>query len=395
MILAHKIRLVPTPRQETYFRRACGTSRFVWNEALSMWKAAYEAGEKPSGRALRVQFNATKYQRFPWLKSIHRDAHSRPFDNLQAAFSRFFRRVQAGQTPGYPQFKKKGKCKDSFYVANDLFRFDGNRVRLPKLGWVRMREPLRLTGKVMGATVSRTANQWHLAVQVEVGDIKKPRTSDGTVGVDLGVKSSAVLSTGEVIQGPKALKSNLKRLRRLSRQHSRKVKGSSNRKKSTLKLARLHLKITNLRADHTHKLTTRLCRENQAIGIEDLAVGNMVRNRRLARSIQDEGWGQFRWQLGYKAPMFGSEVTVHDRWFPSSKTCSTCGLVREGPLPLSVRRWTCGGCETLHDRDLNAAINLRPTIRGHRSSYACGERKAQALSTKQESSSRQPERLVV
>ena len=371
-----------------------------------MWKAAREAGEKPNGRALKKAFNATKYQRFPWLKGIHRDAHARPFDDLQNAFSHFFRRVKkGGQRPGYPKFKKKGKSKDSFYVTNDKIGFDGKRVRLPKLGWVRMREPLRLQGKILGATVSRTADRWHISIQVDVGEAHKERTADGVVGVDLGIKSSAVLSTGEVIQGPKALKSNLKRLKRLSRRHSKKVKGSNNRKKAALKMARLHLRISNLRSDHTHKLTTRLCRENQAIGIEGLNVAGMVRNRKLARAIVDEGWGEFRWQLDYKAPVYGDEVVTHDPWFPSSKTCSNCGLVREAPLPLEIRKWTCEGCGSTHDRDLNAAKNLEPSTRGYRGIQACGDWSAgpshpsgsqtKLRSKKQESSGCQSERLVV
>jgi len=370
-----------------------------------MWKAAYEAGERPSGRRLRATFNATKYVRFPWLKGIHRDAHARPFDDLQSAFQHFFRRVKKGrEAPGYPKFKKKGKCKDSFYVANDKIRFEGKRVRLPKLGWVRMREPLRLEGKILGATVSRTAAQWHISVQVDVGEVRKPRVADGSVGVDLGIKSSAVLSTGEVIQGPKALRNNLKRLRRLSRQHSRKVKGSNNRKKSALKLARLHLRITNLRLDHTHKLTTRLCRENQAVGIEELNVKGMVRNRRLSRSISDEGWGEFRWQLEYKAPMHGADLIVFSQWYPSSKACHVCGLVRDS-LPLKIRKWTCEGCNTTHDRDLNAALNLEPNTPGHGGIYACGDcssgldrpsgPQVKLQSLKQESSGCQPEMVAV
>jgi putative transposase len=402
MILAHRIRLVPNSRQEGYFRRACGTARFVWNEALSMWKAAYEASEKPNGRKLKKVFNADKYEKWPWMRDVHRDAHARPFDDLQSAFQHFFRRVKAGEKPGYPKYKRKGKSKDSFYVAADQIRFDDRRVRLPKIGWIKTREALRFEGKVLGATVSRTADQWHVSVQVDVGEIRKERTGDATIGVDLGIKASATLSTGEVVEGPKALDRNIKKLKRLSRRHSRKEKGSSGRRKSAMKLARLHNRIANIRKDHTDKMSTRLVSENQAVGIEDLAVKNMVRNRKLARRIVDEAWGQLRRQLSYKAPMYETELVVHDRWFPSSKTCSSCGHVLD-KLPLSVREWVCPACGVVHDRDVNAAKNLEPNVpRGtgeltpvETAALAGPSGPVKLRSLKLESSGCQPERLAV
>ena len=331
-----------------------------------MWKTSYEAGEKPSGRELKKKFNADKYERFPWMKDVHRDAHARPFDDLQDAFKHFFRRIKNGERqPGYPKYKKKGKSKDSFYCAPDKIRFSCHRVRLPRIGWVKMREALRFEGKVLGATVSRTADQWHIAVQVDVGEIRRERTGDSVVGVDLGIKASATLSTGEVIESPKALGNSLEKLKRLSRQHSRKMRGSANRKKSAIKLARLHLRIANIRQDHTQKVSTRLVRENQAVGIEDLAVRNMVKNRKLARRIVDEAWGDLGRQLQYKAPMYKTEIMVHDRWFPSSKMCSDCGCVLD-ELPLAVREWACPACGVVHDRDHNAAINLSKIPLGKR-----------------------------
>ena len=402
MILAHRIRLVPTPRQADYFLRACGTTRFVWNEALRRWKDAYEAGEKPSGRKLKKAFNADKYERWPWLREVHRDAHARPFDDLQAAFANFFRRVKTGAGKvGHPKFKKKGKAGDSFYVANDKLAFDGRRIRLPKVGWIKLREALRFDGKVVGATISRTADRWHVSVQVDVGERRKERTSDFTVGVDLGIKASATLSTGEVVEGPKALDRNIKKLRRLSRRHSRKEKGSRGRRKSAVRLARLHARIADVRSDWTHKLSTRLCRENQAVGIEDLNVNGMVHNLKLARRIVDEGWGQLRWQLGYKAPMYGTDVVIHDRWFPSSKTCSGCGVVKDS-LPLSERVFCCDACGLILDRDHNSAINMRPVARGtgeltpvEIAALARASALVKLRSWKPESSGCSPERVAV
>ena len=360
MILAHKICLVPTQEQEDYFRRACGTSRFTYNWALAAWKASYEAGDKPSGRSLKVSFNAIRKDAFPWTYEVHRDCTAAAFDHIQAAFGHFLRRVKAGLAPGYPTFKKKGRSKDSFSIANDKLQLRPLGVRIPTLGWVKARETLRFEGKVLGAVVSRTADQWYIAIQVDVGERKRLRVGDDVVGVDLGIKASATLSTGEVIKGPKALRLNLRKLRRLSRRHSRKEEGSSNRRKSAMKLSRVHMKIANVRKDHLHKLSTRLVSENQAVGIEGLAVANMVRNRKLAKAINDEGWGGLRRQLEYKAPMYGTEIVVHDRWFPSSKACSGCGHIKEA-LWLSERTYSCAACGLVLDRDHNAALNLQPS----------------------------------
>jgi len=358
MILSHKIALDPTYQQEAYFRRACGAARFTYNWALAGWKRQYEAGEKPSGLALKKRFNAIRAVEFPWTYEVHRDCTARPFDQIQRAFAGFFRRVKAGQKPGYPRFKKKGQNRDSFYIANDKLALSDTAIRIPVIGWVRLREALRFTGKITGAVVSRRANRWFVAIQVDVGDVSRPRTSDAVVGVDLGIKASATLSTGEVLEGPRALRSSIERLRRLSRSHSRKTKGSKNRSKSAMVLARHHAKVADLRNDFLHKTTTSLCRENQAVVIEDLHVKGMLRNRRLARVIADEGWGELRRQLTYKALMFGTEVIVAPRFYPSSKTCSGCGNVKD-TLLLSEREYLCDACGLQIDRDLNAALNLR------------------------------------
>lgn len=377
MILAHAIRLVPTLAQEEYFRRACGASRFTYNWTLAEWKRRYEAGEKPSGRSLKKQFNSIRREQFPWTYEVHRDCTARPFDHVQRAFQNFFRGLKTGKKVGYPKFKKRGKSRDSFYIANDRIGFDGLRVRIPVLGLVKMREQLRFDGDVVGATVMRSADQWHIVVQVDVGEFTRPRTGDNAVGVDLGIKDSAVLSTGEVIDGPKALRKNIKQLQRLSRSHSRKQKGSNNRRKSAMKLARFHLRIANIRKDWQQKFTTYLCKNHAAVGIEDLCVSGMVRNRKLARSIADEGFGEIRRQLSYKALVFGTDIVIHDRWFPSSKTCSRCGHVKD-VLPLSIRTYECAACGLVIDRDANAAINLEPT-RGYRGSNACGDGSAGSI----------------
>ncbi len=352
MILAHEIRLVPTVKQEQYFARACGVARFTYNWALAEWKRRYEAGENSSGLTLRKYFNSIRREQFPWTYEVHRDCTSQPFANLQKAFVGLFKKKTK-----YPRFKRKGQ-HDVFYVANDRLIVESTRAKLPVLGWVKTREPLRFTGKIMGAVVKRVADAWFLVVQVEVEHLERTRVADETVGVDLGIKTTATLSSGEQVQGPKALRKAQERLRRKARQFSRKTKGSQNSKKAQILLARLHRKVVWIRNDFLHKITSRLCRENQTVIIEDLNVKGMILNHCLARTISDEGWGEFRRQLEYKAPLYGTKIVVADRWFPSSKRCSQCGHV-VNHLDLATRTFCCPECGFTCDRDHNAAINLK------------------------------------
>lgn len=395
MIIAHKIALDPNNAQATYFARAAGTARFAYNWALAEWQRQYAAWKqdnslpKPSQAALRRQLNAIKREQFPWMLEVTKNAPQMAIIQLGEAFKNFF----AGRAK-YPKFRKKG-VHDRFTLTNDQFSIDGSCIRIPHLGWVRMRESLRFAGKIMSATISRVADRWFVSITVDTEDPPKSRAENqGAVGVDLGVAALATLSTGETITGPKPHKALLDRLRRLSRSLSRKQKGSSNRRKAKAKLARLHARIANIRSDALHKLTTEITRRFHTIGIEDLNVRGMAKNRHLARSIADMGFFEFRRQLEYKATMRGGVVAVADRWFASSKTCSACGSVQEA-LPLSVRQWICPDCGTRHDRDLNAAINLKNMAVSSTVS-ACGEEGAgrarkstvKPASMKQEASSR-------
>ena len=361
MILAHKIALDPNNTQATYFARAAGTARFAYNGALDEWQRQYDAWKqdnslpKPSQAALRRQLNALKREQYPWMLEVTKNAPQMAIIQLGEAFKNFW----AGRAK-FPKFRKKG-VDDRFTLTNDQFRVEGPRIRIPNLGWVRMRESLRFTGKILSATISRVADRWFVSITVDTHDGSHlPKAENqGAVGVDLGVSALATLSTGEPpIPGPKAHKALLDRLRRLSRSLSRKTKGSANRHKAKAKLARLHARIAAIRSDALHKLTTDLTRRFHTIGIEDLNVRGMMANRHLARSIADMGFFEFRRQLEYKAAMRGGVVQVADRFYASSKTCSACGHKLDA-LPLSVREWTCPACGVIHDRDLNAAINLK------------------------------------
>jgi len=386
MLLSHRLRLDPTPAQREYFARAAGTARRVWNWALAEWNRQVAAGQKPNAMALKKQFNGIKYSDRdwldngqPWLRTIHRDAHAQPFANLAKAWSRYFDQRRTGQQAQRPRFKKKGRCRDAFYFANDKFRIEGMEAVLPKIGRVQLREHLRWPGRIMGASVGRQADHWYLAVQVDVPDhvARLYRTGGGMTGVDLGVSAAATLSNGEKIAAPRPLAAALRRLRIRSRRQSRKleaarkavcIKGaipkgtrlpeSKNRTCGARALARLHERIARVRADFMHKLTTRLCRENQTVVIEDLNVHGMLANARLARAIGDVGFYEFGRQLQYKAKRYGTQLVLADRWYPSSKLCSACGE-KYAALGLGERTWTCAACGAHHDRDVNAAINLQ------------------------------------
>ena len=356
VVLSHQIALIPTAGQEVLLRQAVGVSRFAYNWALAEWQRQYQAGQKPSEAALRRQLNSIKQQEFPWMRLVPKSVPQQAIKNCGAAFQRFFRKQSR-----YPKFKKKG-VRDSARLDNGpgTFEFDGKRVRLPVIGWVKLRElreELRFSGKALSTTVRRVANRWFVSVPVEVDLPEAVRESQAAVGVDLGVSTAATLSSGEKLPGPKALQVHLERLQRLSRWHSRKKKGSHNRRKSAMRLARLHARIANVRQDWLHQTTTRLVREFVVIGVEDLNVRGMMANAKLARNIADIGFHEFRRQLEYKALFCGAKLVTASRWFPSSRICSQCGLLAE-ELPFFIREWTCP-CGASHDRDINAARNLR------------------------------------
>jgi len=398
MIRVHKIRLYPNNQQATLFAKSCGVARFAYNWALAEWKRQYEAGEKPNEVKLRKQLNAIKHEQFPWMSEVSKTAPQQAIKNLGIAFKNTFARLKNGAKPGFPRFKRKGVC-DHFRADNgpstatsNAVKVDGQRVQLPVIGWVLLAEPVRFEGHIRSATVSKEADQWQVALALETHEVLQQETDQGAVGVDLGIKALATFSNGEVHAGPQAHRRLLSSLQRWSRRLSRKQKGSANRAKAKTKLARLHLRISNVRKDHLHKLTTRLATGFSVIGMEDLHVKGMVKNHRLARAVSDAGFFEFRRQLEYKAAMTGAKVVMADRWFPSSKTCSQCGTIHE--MPLSQRTLACE-CGNVMDRDLNAAINLR-NYAVSSTVAACGEERSGAMpsgrvkrvSAKQESSTK-------
>lgn len=363
MLMSHKIALQPNNKQATYFAKASGVARFAYNWALANWKEQYEAWQsdtslkKPSQFLLRRQLNAIKREAFPWMLEVTKNAPQMAIIQLGQAFNNFF-----AKRAGYPNFRCKGK-DDRFSLSNDQFKIEGSRIRIPHIGWVRMRESLRFSGKVMSAVIRKTGTRWFASITVELSDafnqLKATQTkSQGIVGVDLGVSNLATLSTGEApIAGPKAYHRLLKKLKRLSRSLSRKQKGSSNRYKAKATLAKLHARIRAIRHDALHKLSHSLTSRFESIVIEDLDVKGMQKHKGLSRYISDMGFYEFRRQLTYKADIRGNNLIIADRWYPSSKLCSHCDYVN-ADLTLQQRQWVCPNCHHTQDRDLNAAKNL-------------------------------------
>ncbi len=353
--LTHKVRLDFTCKQEKYFRKACGIARFAWNWALAKWEEIYKAGGKPNALELKKEFNRLKDKEYPWVYEVTKYACQQPFIYLQRAFQSFFEKKT-----NYPRYKKKG-IHDSFYIGGDQLKIIGKRVKIPNLGWVRLRESLRFVGKINGATISRVADYWFISVSVETDQRPSPCKSQASVGVDLGIKNLATLSDGKVIPNNQPLKQQLYRLKRYQRCLTKKQKGSLNWQKAKKRVARLHYKIACNRNDALHKLTTMLTNNYGNISIEDLEISKMVKNKRLSRHILDGGWYEFRRQLQYKSVLRGSKVFVADRWYASSKKCSSCGNYKED-LPLSERVYNCMECQLEIDRDLNAAKCLEKLI---------------------------------
>ena len=374
-IRGHIIRLDPTNKQATHFGKTCGVARLAYNWALAEWQKQYQADKnyrdecqakgitidenrlnKPSQGKLRKQLNAIKREQFPFMLEVTKCSPQLAIMQLGDAFKRFFK----GESK-YPQFRKKG-VNDRFSLSNDQFKLklkkDKPFIQIPNLGLVRMTEHLRYNGKILSAKVFTKGGQWFVSIAVELSETTKPLPkTNKSVGIDLGITSLATLSDGTKIQAPKPLKNKLKKLRRLNKSLSRKQKGSNNRAKAKTKLSRLHYQISCIRKDFLHKLSTNLVKKFDVICLENLNIKGMVKNRKLSRAINDLGFYELKRQLIYKANQWGKTLKELDRFYPSSKTCSCCG-VKLDELPLSVRNWTCPNCNTNHDRDINASINI-------------------------------------
>ncbi len=357
MILVHKIKLNPTVEQEEHFRKAVGTVRFAYNWGLAEWKRRLDNGEGVPVDQLRKKFNAIKHEEFPWVSDVSGWCTAYGFMRLKVTLLNFFRRKKNGEPTSSPKFKSRRSFNQSFYIPNQRVRLINYQCWIPRLGWVNAAENLRFEGKIMNGIVSSGGGYWWISIAVEMPDPGTAVTGE-PVGIDLGVKDMAVCSNGLVFENQKHLKKSLKKLRRLNRELARRKKGSNGWLRTKQKLARLHGRIRNQRQDGIHKMTTRLAKEHGVIGLETLNVQGMMQNGRLAQAIGDVGMYEIKRQLKYKAGLYGAQVVEIDRWFPSSKLCSACDEKNTG-LTLSDRSWTCQHCGETHDRDVNAAINIK------------------------------------
>lgn len=398
--IAHRIELKPNNKQKTYFRKAFGCARLAYNWGLAEWKRMYEAGEKPSGREIRKRFNAIKKEQFPFVYEVTKCAVDQPFINLQSAFDRFFKKLGA-----YPQFKKKRDNEGSFYLQeSEINLSETNKnskafeklahnerqkhqyLHFPKLGWVKMAEHIRFNyAKINNACISQSGGHFYVSFSLQITEEEYKRTHpnvdlvDGSrkVGVDVGIKSALILSDGIAIDNPKPLKKNLRKIKRLSRQLSKRVhpktkeerlqgaKKSNNYMKLSVRLAHVQGRVANIRRDFLHKVTTILTTHYGEIAIEDLNVKGMTKNHRLAQAVNDVSFGELRRQIEYKAATNGVKVLKVDRFYPSSKTCSVCGAVKED-LTLRDRTYRCDKCGAVFDRDYNASRNLLGQLVNHK-----------------------------
>ena len=363
MLKTHKIALDPNNVQATQFAQHCGYARVAYNHALADFKDGLDNNERRSISVLNKRFNETKHDTYKWCDALSQiPANQAIFSNLSNAITRW----RSGLSR-FPKFKKRSHGQS--YQADSgrgTISVEGQYIKLPKIGWVRMHQKLRFQGTICKVVISKKGHRWFASILVDTfrDDPKLDATDKPVVGVDVGIKHLAITSEGVYYENPKALARYERKLKRLQRRLSRKVKGSRNRQKIKDKIARLHYRIACIRQDAHHKATTAIVNTASAIGIESLNVAGMVKNHRLAKALSDASLSTFLTYLKSKAEWLGIKIVEADRFYPSSKTCSNCGTI-DSDLSLSDRTYHCNACGHTMDRDLNAAINLKQLAAGH------------------------------
>ena len=359
MLKAYKFRIYPNDIQIEQINKTFGCVRFVYNHVLSYRKEIYEKESKCLSKLDCNNYcNHVLKDKFIWLREVDKFALTNSIYNMDNAYKKFFK-----ENAGYPKYKSKHNNYKSYMTnytnGNIDIDFDNNKIKLPKLKYVKVKLHRRFDGIIKNATISQVpSGKYYVSILVDTTDIKKKPILDKNVGIDLGIKDLCITSDGYKFENPKTLKKYEKKLARLNRSLSKKQKGSNNFIKIKNKLARYHEKISNIRCDYLHKVSHKLISENQVIVTEDLQVKNMIKNHKLASSIADVSWYELTRQLAYKSEWYGRTYLKVNKFYASSQLCNVCGYQNSDTKKLSIRNWICPKCKTHHDRDVNAAKNI-------------------------------------
>lgn len=364
VIKGYKYRIYPTKEQEIQLSKTFGSCRFVYNQLLTKRIELYKLENKSMNKTECNNYcNRELKKQYPWLKEVDKFALTNSIYDLDTAYQNFFRRVkQSSDKAGFPKFKSKHNhyysYKTNFTNNNIKVDFENNRVQLPKLKWIKCKLHREFKGKILFATISKVpSGKYYVSFNVEC-EHEELLQNNNALGIDLGIKDLLITSDGEVFDNKKITYRYEKKLAKLQRQLAKKQRHSNNYKKQTKKIAKLHEKIANIRLNNLHQISSQIIRENQFIFSEDLHIKGMVKNRNLAKAIYDMGWYELTRQLTYKAEWNNKIYHKVNRYYPSSQLCNVCGYKNEDTKNLSVRLWICPECNTEHDRDKNASMNI-------------------------------------